>query len=288
MKILITGATGYLGRNLKEFLAEKHSLLTPSHKALDLLDENDVDNYFKSHKIDIVIHCAVVGGSREEEQEENALRNNLMMFFNIASNKKYFKKMIHFGSGAEYDKRFPIVKVKEKDFGIRVPRDEYGFFKYVCSRYIDETDKIINLRIFGLFGKYEDYRVRFISNAICRSIVGLPITLKQNVSFDYVSINDFVKIVEYFIKNKVQHKFYNIGSGKKIDLVSIVEKINALAEKKSKITIKKVGLNNEYTCNNSLLLKELKNCKFTDFDKSLQELYTWYKVNKSQIDRKAL
>lgn len=55
--------------------------------------------------------------------------------------------MIHFGSGAEYDKSKPIVKVKETDFGKVIPKDEYGFFKYICSKYIEKTDKIICLRI---------------------------------------------------------------------------------------------------------------------------------------------
>ena len=232
MKILITGSRGYLGKNLKEFLESKHSLLTPNSKVLNLLDERAVDKYFKSHKVDVVLHCAVVGGSRREEQEDGALHDNIKMFFNIVRNKKYFKKMIHFGSGAEYDKRFRIAKVKEKDFDQRVPVDDYGFFKYVCSKYIENSDKIINLRVFGLFGKYEDYRVRFISNAICRSISGLPITLRQDVYFDYVYINDFLKIVEYFIKNKPKHNFYNVGCGKPISLLNIAEKINEIADKK--------------------------------------------------------
>lgn len=38
MKILVTGASGFLGRNLAEFLSANFDLLMPTHKDLDLLD----------------------------------------------------------------------------------------------------------------------------------------------------------------------------------------------------------------------------------------------------------
>lgn len=286
MNIFITGANGFAGRHLKTYLeSKKYKLFTPSHKELDLLDEKAVDNFFKTNKIDIVIHAAVVGGSRKEEAEESALGQNLRMFFNILRNKKRFKKMIHCGSGAEYDKRFPIVQVKEDDFDNRVPVDEYGYVKYLCSKYIENSENIVCLRIFGLFGKYEDYRYRFISNAVCRNIFGMPITMRQNVYFDYIYINDFVRIVEYFIEHDGKHKFYNIGTGKKVDLKTIAAKINEIAEKRSEILIKNKGLNKEYSCNNSRLVNELKGFEFTDFDTYINELYSWYKENKKSIKK---
>jgi len=287
-KILITGASGFTGKNLKEYLGGKHTLFTPSHKDLDLFSEKDVDNFFKTHKIDVVIHTAVAGGSRREEAEKSALSKNLRMFFNILRNKKRFKKMIHFGSGAEYDKRFPIVQVKEGDFDKRVPADEYGYAKYLCSKYIELSEDVVCLRIFGLFGKYEDYRYRFISNAICRNIYGMPITIGQNVYFDYIYIKDFIRIVEYFIEHKPRYKVYNIGTGKSIDIKSIAKKINEIADKKSEVIIKNKGLNNEYTCDNSRLLSEIKGFKFADLDSNIQELYAWYTENKCHIDKEKI
>jgi nucleoside-diphosphate-sugar epimerase len=286
--ILITGANGFAGRKLKEYLKDRYDLLTPSHKELDLLDENAVDNYFNAHNIDVVIHTALVGGSREEEAEESALSKNLRIFFNIIKNKKRFKKLIHCGSGAEYDKRFPIVKAKEEDFGKRIPVDEYGLGKYICSKYIENSEDIVCLRIFALFGPGEDYRYRFISNAMCRNIYDLPITMRQNVYFDYIYIKDFLRIVEHFINNEGKYKFYNIGTGKKVDLKTISAKINEMAERKSKIILGKNGLNNEYTCNNQRLAKELGNFKFTDFNTYMQELYAWYRDNKKLINKEVI
>jgi len=276
LKICITGSNGFIGKNLIEKFSEKYNLLIPSHKELDLLDQKAVDDFFKKNKVDIIINCAVVGGSRKEEHVDSSLSNNLRIFFNLLKNKDKYKKIIHLGSGAEYDKSKPIVKVKETELGKTIPQDEYGFFKYICSKYIEKEENIISLRIFGLFGKYEDYRYRFISNAITNNLKGLPITISQNVFFDYVYIDDFVKIVDYFVNHKAKHKFYNIGTGKKIDILIIAKLINLISNKKSKIIIKNKGLNNEYTCNNKRLVNEIKKFKFTSFNESLNKLFKWY------------
>ena len=288
MNIFLTGVKGFAGKHLKAYLGKKYTIFAPPHKELNLLNDQEVDNFFNTHDIDVVIHTALVGGSRKEEEQESALNQNLRMFFNIIKNKNRFKKMIHCGSGAEYDKRFPIIKVKEEDFDKRVPVDEYGFGKYICSKYIENTEDIVCLRIFALFGPGEDYRYRFISNAICRNIFGMSITMNQDVYFDYIYINDFVKIVEHFIEHKANHKFYNVGAGKRVNLKTIAGKIKKLADKKSKIIIKKKGLNKEYSCSNTRLMNELGNFKFTDFDSYMVQLYTWYRKNKKDINEKLI
>lgn len=277
--LLLLGSSGYIGRNLLEGLSKKYIIHHPTHNELDLLDSNAVEAYFLSHPIDVVIHCGTVGGSRKEEYEKNAFYLNTRMFQNIIRNKKCFKKMIVLGSGAEYDKSRSLIKVKEEEFDKFVPEDEYGFHKYECSKFIEQVDYIVNLRIFGMFGKYEDHKLRFISNAICKNLLDKPIEMSQDVYFDYVLIDDFVRIIDYFINHDSRYKFYNVGRGIAINLLTIAEKINLISDHKTKILVQKPGLNKEYTCNNSRLMKEISNFRFTDFDKSLKELYVWYKNN---------
>lgn len=288
-KVLITGADGFIGKNLSEKLKDKYILLTPNRSELNLLNGDSVQKYFSINNIDVVVHGAIVGGSRKEEQINDSLSQNLRIFHNIINNRKYFHKIINLGSGAEYNKSFPIASVKESSFGKSVPTDDYGLFKYTCSKYIEclgIDNTIINLRIFGLYGKHEDYRYRFISNAIYRNIHGLPITLEQNVYFDYVYIDDFVSIIDYFIAHKANYKFYNIGSGHKIDLLSLAKKINSIAEKPSQIILTKQGLKNEYTCDNSRLLHEIKGLSFASYENCIEVLFNWYKNKKDFYDYK--
>lgn len=281
LRVLLLGGSGFVGRNILEQLSSKYIFLAPTHKELDLLDEKAVINYFIKHNPDVIVYAVNLGGTRKNPSKPIHFYQNIRMFFNVTRANKYFKKMIFLGSGAEYDKRNPLIKVKEIDFDKHIPVDEYGYYKYICSNVIEQSDNIVNLRIFGLFGKYEDYEIRFISNTICKNIFNLPITINQNVFFDYVYINDFIHILDYFIENNVKHKSYNIGTGNSIDLLSLAKKINSLSQKKQKISILKKGLGTEYTCNNKRLIKELQHFSFTPIEKSIEELYNWYTNNKT-------
>lgn len=276
-RVFISGGSGFIGRNLIEKLSSKYTILAPTHKELNLLDQIAVERFFNNNKINVTVHCSNIGGTRNTVSLPNVALSNLRMFFNIARLNKYYR-MIFLGSGAEYDKRNPLIKVKERDFDKSVPIDEYGFSKYVCSKYIQEADNIVNLRLFGVYGKYEDINLRFISYALTRNILGLPIEINQNVIFDYLSIKDLVRIIDHFLQKFPREKFLNVGRGVRIDLLTIAKMVNEIAEKKSEIIVKKEGLNNEYTCDNSFLLKEMpEDFTFTDLKTNLRNLYDYYK-----------
>lgn len=283
MKIVLFGGSGFIGKNLLEQLGKKYPILAPTHHQLDLLDENKIENFLKKSNADVIINCALVGGKRNEENPQKMFYDNLRIFFNIIKNKSYFKKLIHFGSGLEYGRDRHLKKIKEEYFDKKIPKDERGLYKYICSKFIEKIDNVVNLRIFGLYGKYEDFKLRFISNAICKNILGLPIIIDQNVYFDYVYINDFVKIVDFFLNHGDKYKFYNVGSGKRIDLLTVAHKINKIGQNKSKIIIKKRGLNYEYTCKNSRLLGEIKGFKFSNFEETLRELFDYYRGIKNKL-----
>jgi GDP-L-fucose synthase len=288
-RILITGASGFIGRNLTEYFSVNGRRVFPVDlPEFDLLNESAVRSFFGKISPDVVIHCANVGGTRGTELNksaaDNALARNLRMFFNLARCLKPGMRMITMGSGAEYDKRRPLRKVSEKNFDAQAPADDYGYAKYVMSKYIEKTDNIACLRIFGLYGKYEDYTFKFISNAILKNLLGLPIVINQNVRFDFLHINDFVAIVEKFLARKPKYSHYNATPSRSIDLVTIAKIINGIAEKKSAIRVLNPGLNREYTGANARLLKEFPGFKFTSYEKGIAELYSYYSRNLKFLD----
>jgi len=288
-KILLTGGSGFIGRNIVEQLGASYEIFYPSRSELNLLDADDVRRYLKDSGFDVVLHAANTGGTRKTLGMQGVMDTNLKCFRNIAGCSSYFGKMIQLGSGAEYDKSRPIVRVREEEFGKRVPADEYGRYKYECSKYIEQADNLTCLRIFGCFGKYEDYETRFISNAICRSLFNLPITIaNKNVVFSYLYVNDFARVLSHFIENEARHKFYNIVPDESVDLLSIARKVNGISGSSLPIVVKNQGMGNEYSGDNSRLRAELPDFKFTHMDQSLRELCKWYEQNKDTIDGKKL
>ena len=61
MKLLVTGASGFLGRRTAAYLQSLgHEVLTPAHTRLDITDAAAVRNWFREYAPEAVIHTAAV------------------------------------------------------------------------------------------------------------------------------------------------------------------------------------------------------------------------------------
>ncbi len=289
MKIFITGGSGFIGRNLKEQLNNKYSIFAPSSQELDLLDEAKVKEYLKKHNFDVVIHTATWNATRNSKKDTSKVfESNLKMFFNIARQADLCGKIIYYGSGAAYDMRHYIPRMPESYFDTHVPADEYGFSKYIMAKYTENAKNIYNLRLFGVFGKYEDWEIRFISNACCKAVWDLPITIRQNVYFDYLFIEDLANITDWFINNNPDEKTYNVCTGKAIDLLAFANNVVKISDKDIDVIVKKDGLGREYSGDNSKLLSHIEDYTFSGIDKYIKQLYGWYLEEKNSIDKNLL
>lgn len=286
-KIAIMGSRGFVGRNLTEHLKDKYELYPITREQFSLLDEKEVKCFFERKRIDVVIDCANQGGSRKtgyDKEKSDIIGNNLRMFFNLERCLTPNMKMISFGSGAQYDKARDLMKIEEKEIGQYIPKDDYGYSKYILSKYISKCTNIYNPIIFGLFGKYEDYSFKFISNAILKNILKMPIEINQNVVFDYLYLGDFLKIVEFLIENDYKNKEFNITPTDSIDLITIAKCINNCSTYKSEIIVKNDGLNYEYTGSNKRLVENFGQYSFTAYQDSIKELYQYYLDNLEGIN----
>jgi UDP-glucose 4-epimerase len=289
MNILITGTQGFVGKNLKEYFKKnKDQILSPLEKDLNLTDPVSVKNYFNNNNIEYIIHSASTE-PRNKQYPKDVCEKNLKMFFNILKYKSKDSNMINLGSGSEYSRAYWIPQMKEEYFDQHIPEDGHSYAKYIISKTIElSNNKITNLRIFGIFGKYEDYTNKFISNCIVKNLCGLPIKINQNVIYDYIYIKDFCRIVEYLINNKTTNSTMNVTPTDSIDLVSINSYIQSILSINSSIEIMNEGYGKEYTGSNSTLLRNLGNFDFTPIKKSIEELINYYKENMSLINQDAL
>ena len=295
MRILITGESGFIGRNLAEQLASTYNVSAPSSAELNLLDAHAVREYLSAYKFDVVVHTATTRSNRRLAAPPDLLDRNCRMFFNLARNllpgEERFGKMIHLGSGAEYDRTQLPPRVQEDYFDTRVPTDEYGFSKYICAKYIERSDRIVDLRLFGVFGAYEDYTVRFISNAICRALKGLPIVLRQDIVFDYLYIKDLVKLTMWFIENNARHKAYNVCTGQPVALAGLAQVIARVSAQHSGlnpgVSILNQGMGPEYSADNSRMMAEMGAYHFWPLEDAVKDLYHWYE-RRQDVDLEAL
>ena len=84
-KLLLTGASGFLGNKIADFYKEKYLLFTPTHSEMDITDEQSVSEYFAKHTPDIVIHCAAISDTGTcEKNPELSFQVNLTGSENIA------------------------------------------------------------------------------------------------------------------------------------------------------------------------------------------------------------
>lgn len=287
-KALVIGAGGFVGRNFIELVAEKYDIIGLSHCQLDLLDAEGVRNFFEcSLNVDVVIHCAVVGGSRLTSYDAGSadvVEQNLRMFFNVARCIKPHQRLIYLGSGAEYDRTHYQSKMAEAYFDSHVPADAYGFAKYTIAKYIAHHENMLNLRIFGLYGPHEDYRYKFISNAVIKGLLGIPVTLAQNAVFDYLYVNDFVDLVERLIQVEWPYRHMNITPTQSIDLLSLAHLANEATGNAAGIKVLNPGWNVEYTGDNSKLLEVVGPFSFTSHREGIRNLTTYYRSIWDSLD----
>ena len=281
MNILLTGGTGFIGKNLYEGLKDEYKIFAPRHSKLEIADTDAVRKYIIKNKIKVVIHTAVKGG-------DLVLENILRMYLSIYNNLDLLDKFINFGSGAEYAKTRDLKKVKETEQGKFIPLDNYGLGKLICSKLSKDNKKISTLLPFGIFGPGEDYRVKFISNSIVKNLLGLPIKIKQDVIFDYLYIKDLVSIMKFFLKNQKISGDFNISTTKSISLSQIVDLIIKNSKKPSKVQVINKNLNFQYTGSNKKLLRTIPYLKITSYFESIKDFYNFYKQNIESLDKDAI
>ncbi|MBC8577485.1 NAD-dependent epimerase/dehydratase family protein [Yanshouia hominis] len=287
-EILLLGANGFVGKNLKEFFqtdCPQLHLTSPSSRELNLLDEESVRRFLQRKQFDVVIHAAIGNPLRDSfHASVGELEQDLKMFFHLEKYHDLYGRMLYFGSGAEFDKRNGICAVSDLGFVNGVPESSYGLAKYIIGKAIEASANIYNFRIFGLFGKYENWRTTFISGSCCKALKGLPITIRQNVFFDYLYIDDFCRAVGWFIEHETRFHTYNVTSGRRDDLLSIAETVKRLSGADVPIYLCREGLGNEYTASNRRLLEEYPDFAITRLDDAITALLEYYKTILDTID----
>lgn len=232
-KILITGGNGYIGSQLNKELYFRHEVTTLTRRDFDLTNSNELGKWFEGKHFDVVLHCASVGVDNPKSENWDILDENLKIYYNLLGHTDKFDLFINFGSGAELDKDLS-----------QLP---YGMSKFIIKQSILNRSNFFNIRIFGLFDENEGEN-RFIKSNLLRYINKQPMFIYDNKLMDFFYMQDFVRVVEYFIFEESKNKpkevnccYENVLSLKNItNIINNLDnyKVNIIVENQSRITYK--------------------------------------------------
>lgn len=306
-KILVTGASGFVGACLSENLVNEGkevAVVTRNiDKAwrlrkvkkdvkvynIDLCNEDSVNNMIDDFKPNKVFHLATYGGYYFQNSDKEILANNIFSTFNMvnALKDKSFDSFINVGSSSEYGKKKD--DMSERD--ILEPINTYGVSKATSALYCrmmasNYDMPIATVRLFSPYGYYED-KSRLFSSVILSCINGDNPKLASGAAVrDFIFIEDAIEMMkEAASLTNIKGKIYNCGTGEQH---SVKEAAEAIIKASGKNLVPQWGNvegrksdTDKWEADMSLVFKDFKwRPKYTLYD-GVKKDYKWYEENLS-------
>jgi UDP-glucose 4-epimerase len=242
MKILITGATGLVGSNLKERLRDTHEVVGLSRReGFNLLNKEATATFIEQWKPDVVYHLAAnAAEARGQVSPIDMTERNLNIFLHVLvpSMNVGVKKFIYTSSVAVYGE----AEVPYSEDDICKPKDVYGVNKLACEQILKILAKGHNLdytifRPHNIYGPHQDmsnpYKnvvALFMRNIMENKEITIFGEGKMRRAFSYV--DDVVDVLVEAL-NGFKNQTVNVGSSIEYGIADILEKIETITGKKA-------------------------------------------------------
>ena len=279
MKILITGATGFIGSNIVKKLLLENYIIYSLPKNTDNIKSEVV-----SFCPDIIIHCGWTGGNNYQSiNSSNQFTENLNTSIQLVESLKDISKktkFIGFGSFTEYGDRDFIVDEDTQE----APIDLYGLSKYTFKRYSELVCKQNNIDWVWIRPCYVygpgDVSTRLIPTVINKFLNSEEVLLDEcNKTIDYMYIDDFVDTLSKLLVAQ-STGIYNICSGYQYNLKEVINQIYTLCSSKSKLSFDPELNRNSplYICGDNTKIKRVTNTESNvDLELGLLKTINYYK-----------
>ena len=132
-KILVTGASGFVGSRVVAAMKDGFELLTPSHGAFDITSASSVDEYITRHRPEAILHLAAISNTWYCQQHpDESYRVNVLGVENIAAAAaRYGVKYVFFSSDQVYNGNCEKGLLSE-DIAV-APENHYGCHKLLAE-----------------------------------------------------------------------------------------------------------------------------------------------------------
>ncbi|WP_315060718.1 NAD(P)-dependent oxidoreductase [Capnocytophaga leadbetteri] len=236
MRVLLTGATGFLGSHLLKALVSKgYEVVVLKRSTSDMWRLKGFENAFKSYDIDrvplqtafeeqpidTVIHTACVYG-RKGESIQKILETNLMFGIELLNTAINFNTRIFFNTGTLLDRQINAYALSKNQF------EEW-------LQVASDKIQVINLKLEHMFGEQDgnDKFTTWILNELKREKPTIPLTAGTQKR-DFIYIDDVVSAYLTCLEQATQLKAFNdieVGTGVLTPVKTFVTLVKSTLEK---------------------------------------------------------
>ena len=303
MKILVTGASGFLGSFLCEELInaghQVHAIVRTPKKAwrlenikdklifhfLDFSDQDAVFNLCNKNKYDAIAHLGWSGVA-------NFDRNKIVQTLNIqwslnlmdAAIKSGVECFLSLGSQAEFGSQSGVLSPESKT----IPSTLYGKSKlstYMLCNHIAKENKLrfVWMRVFSTFGE-RDHTYWMIPSLIEKLLnKEKPALTAGKQKWDFLYGRDAASAIRLGLENKTAQGIYCLGSGNAPSLKKTIETIRDYIDPSLPLGFGEIPYRDDQVfvlqADTSKLKNDLGWQAYSSLETSLEKTVQWYKNN---------
>jgi GDP-L-fucose synthase len=292
MKIVVTGGSGLLG----SYLQKEMEAVYLNSSQYDLTFEGDVNEMFRDHNPDVVVHLAAKAGGMYDNMkrplfflEENVMMNTLMLQYSREYGVKKFIGTLSTCIYPDVVDHYPLVETDLHNGLPHVNNIAYGYAKRLMGVHIDISKKqgldysyVIPSNLYGVYESGDITNKHFLGALLDKiktanetgsdhiTVLGTGSPLRQ-----FTFAKDVAKVIKLIVENNVSDNM-NIGTPQNLSIKQMTE-MALIATDSTHLriewdTTKEDGqYRKDVDC--KVLNKNFPDFQFTDFIDGVREVY---------------
>ncbi len=316
--VLITGINGFVGSNLANELVKQNALVIGITRSYDVNPNLKIDNsgkitiihgditnnkmikyIFDKYLVNIVFHLAgqpIVSHANENPLE--TFNSNIIGTLNIleaSRDCKNLSALILASSSKLYDEKEIPPYTEETPLFARLPYDSSKMCMELIAKFYFESYKVpIGISRFNnIYGEGDINFTRIIPNTIKSVIENKVPIIKSDGSpikeYNYIGdiVNSYLTFAKILSNGEFHGEVFNFGSGERISVINLVNKIIKLSDKKINPEVKGNPYRTEKISEQYLSSEKAKKLlgwnPEIELDVGLKKTIDWYKENLGSI-----